>query len=38
MILWLLYGMALHDWPLIWSSSITVGLMLVIVGLKIRYG
>jgi len=38
MILWLLYGMALPDWPLIWSSSITVALMLVIVGLKIRYG
>ena len=38
MVLWLLYGMALPDWPLIWSSSITVALMLVIVALKIRYG
>jgi MtN3 and saliva related transmembrane protein len=38
MLLWLLYGMALPDWPLIWSSSVTVALMLVIVALKIRYG
>jgi MtN3 and saliva related transmembrane protein len=38
MILWLVYGMALPDWPLIWSSAITVSFMLVIVGLKIRYG
>jgi MtN3 and saliva related transmembrane protein len=38
MILWLLYGMALPDWPLIWSSAITVSFMLVIVALKIRYG
>ena len=38
MILWLLYGMALPDWPLIWSSAITVAFMLVIVTLKIRYG
>jgi MtN3 and saliva related transmembrane protein len=38
MILWLVYGMALPDWPLIWSSSITVALMIVIVALKVRYG
>ena len=38
MILWLVYGMALPDWPLIWSSAITVAFMLVIVALKIRYG
>ena len=37
-LLWLLYGMALVDWPLIWSSAVTLALMLVIVGLKIRYG
>jgi hypothetical protein len=28
----------LPDWPLIWSSAITVSFMLVIVALKIRYG
>ena len=33
MLLWLLYGMALRDWPLIWSSAITVAFMLVIVAL-----
>ena len=38
MILWLRYGMALPDWPLIWSSAVTLALMLVIVALKVRYG
>ena len=37
-LLWLLYGMALPDWPLIWSSAITLALMVVIVALKVRYG
>jgi MtN3 and saliva related transmembrane protein len=37
-LLWLIYGMALPDWPLIWSSAVTLALMLVIVALKIRYG
>jgi MtN3 and saliva related transmembrane protein len=37
-LLWLLYGMALPDWPLIWSSAVTLAFMLVIVGLKVRYG
>jgi len=36
--LWLLYGFALVDWPLIWSSGITLALMLAIVTLKLRYG
>ena len=35
---WLVYGMALPDTPLIWSSGITLALMLVIVGLKLRHG
>ncbi len=37
-LLWLLYGLALPDWPLIWSSAVTLALMLVIVGLKLRHG
>jgi len=37
-LLWLIYGMALPDWPLIWSSAVTLALMLVIVALKLRYG
>ena len=36
--LWLVYGFALADGPLIWSSGITLALMLVIVALKLRYG
>ena len=38
MLLWLIYGLALPDWPLIWSSAVTLAFMLVIVGLKIRHG
>jgi MtN3 and saliva related transmembrane protein len=35
---WLAYGLALGDWPLIGSNAITLALMLVIVGLKLRHG
>jgi MtN3 and saliva related transmembrane protein len=38
MILWLVYGLALGDWPLIGSSGVTLALMLPILGLKLRYG
>ena len=38
MFLWLVYGAALIDWPLITSSAVTLALMLVILGLKLRYG
>jgi len=38
MLLWLVYGMALADWPLIGSSAITLALMLVILGMKLRLG
>ncbi len=37
MLLWLVYGLALADWPLIGSSAITLALMLVILGLKLRH-
>ena len=36
--LWLVYGVALVDWPLIGSSVVTLALMLVILGLKLRHG
>ncbi len=36
--LWLVYGVALVDWPLIASSAITLALKLVILGLKLRHG
>lgn len=38
MAFWLVYGVALIDWPLITSSIVTLALMLVILGLKLRHG
>jgi MtN3 and saliva related transmembrane protein len=35
---WLVYGVALADWPLIGSSAVTLALMLVILSLKLRHG
>ncbi len=37
-LLWLVYGVALGDVPLIASSAVTAALMLVILRLKLRYG
>lgn len=36
--LWLVYGIALGDLPLILSNTVTLALQLIIVGLKLRYG
>ncbi len=36
--LWLIYGLALHDWPLIGSSAVTLGLMAPILLMKLRHG
>ena len=36
--LWLVYGVALKDVPLIASNIVTLALMLVILALKLRYG
>jgi MtN3 and saliva related transmembrane protein len=38
MALWLAYGVALTDWPLIGSATVELALMTVILGLKLRYG
>lgn len=35
---WLIYGLAIHDWPLIGSNAVTLALMAVIVAAKLRYG
>jgi MtN3 and saliva related transmembrane protein len=35
---WLVYGVALADWPLIVSNGVTLGLMAVILTLKLRHG
>lgn len=36
-VLWLVYGLAINDWPLIGSNAITLVLMTVILGMKLRY-
>ena len=36
--LWLVYGLAIVDWPLITSNIVTLALMAIILGLKLRYG
>jgi MtN3 and saliva related transmembrane protein len=36
--LWLVYGVAIGDWPLIGSNAVTLALMLPIVAMKLRYG
>jgi MtN3 and saliva related transmembrane protein len=37
-VLWLIYGIAIGDWPLIGSNAVTLGLMAVILAMKLRYG
>lgn len=36
--LWLVYGVAIVDWPLITSNIVTLALMAMIISLKLRYG
>jgi MtN3 and saliva related transmembrane protein len=36
--LWLIYGLAIGDWPLIGSDAVTLALMSVILATKLRYG
>ncbi len=37
-VLWLIYGLAIGDWPLIGSNAVTLALMSVILTMKLRYG
>jgi MtN3 and saliva related transmembrane protein len=37
-LLWLVYGLAIGDWPLIGSDAVTLALMLPILATKLRYG
>jgi MtN3 and saliva related transmembrane protein len=37
-VLWLIYGLAIADWPLIGSNAVTLALMLPILAMKLRYG
>jgi MtN3 and saliva related transmembrane protein len=36
--LWLIYGIAIGDWPLIGSNAATLALMAPILTMKLRYG
>lgn len=36
--LWLIYGLAIDDWPLIGSNVVTLTLMTPILVMKLRYG
>lgn len=37
-LLWLVYGVAIGDWPLIGSNAVTLTLMAPILAMKLRYG
>jgi MtN3 and saliva related transmembrane protein len=36
--MWLVYGLLLTAWPIVIANSITLGLALAILGMKVRYG
>jgi MtN3 and saliva related transmembrane protein len=38
LVLWLVYGIYLHSWPMILANAITLALQVFIVTMKIRYG
>jgi MtN3 and saliva related transmembrane protein len=38
LVLWLTYGVMIQAWPVIFANIITLALILVIIGLKLRYG
>lgn len=38
LVLWLIYGVAIDDWPLIDSNAVSLALMAPILTTKLRYG
>jgi len=38
LVLWLVYGIAVNDWPLIGADAASLILAATILGLKLRYG
>lgn len=36
--LWLVYGVLIGSWPVIAANVVTLGFVLAIIGLKLRYG
>lgn len=37
-LLWLVYGVLIGSWPVIGANAMTLGLVLAILGMKLRYG
>jgi MtN3 and saliva related transmembrane protein len=37
-LLWLVFGMLIANWPIIVSNAITLGLALAIIAMKLKYG
>lgn len=37
LLLWLLYGVYLHSWPMILANAVTLAFQLALLGLKFRY-
>jgi MtN3 and saliva related transmembrane protein len=37
-LLWLVFGILIGNWPIIVSNAITLGLALAIVAMKLKYG
>jgi MtN3 and saliva related transmembrane protein len=37
LVLWLIYGVYLHSWPMILANGVTIGLQAFIVRMKIKY-
>ncbi len=37
LVLWLVYGVYLHSWPMILANGVTLGLQGFIVGMKLKY-
>ena len=38
LVFWLVYGIYLHSWPMIFANTVTLGFQLALLGLKLRYG
>ena len=36
--MWLVYGLLLTAWPIVIANTITLGLALALLGMKVRYG
>jgi MtN3 and saliva related transmembrane protein len=36
--MWLIYGVLIHDWPVMLANGVTLVLALVVLVLKLRYG